>query len=127
LNLLDKIILAEIFFAKMIKTSIILLITILILQINTQSCVNKCNDMTCGIDIGLSFYTNFTFCNCTFSDLNGRFTECDNNNQKTLFYYWKPPAICTGGRLPPPVTNIPCNFSCNDGGKINFKIFFRIF
>jgi len=59
-------------------------------------------------------------CYCTDDDLGGQFTDCDaDTNTRSLVYFWRPPATCLNGTLPPPVTDIPCNLSCGIGQFIN--------
>ncbi|KAL9656561.1 hypothetical protein ABK040_012144 [Willaertia magna] len=96
-----------------------------------------CNGITCGAasvvftsnptDVG-SLITGTTpiavvGCPCDDDkDLGVRFTDCDPITQtKTAFYFYRPPAICTGLALPSPITGLPCNLTCSDGTFLNDK------
>jgi hypothetical protein len=55
-------------------------------------------------------------------DIGSRLTDCVNN-QRTLFYFWKPPATCLPSAevavLPQPVTGLPCDVTCQPGSFFN--------
>lgn len=60
-------------------------------------------------------------CPCNPStDIGARFSQCDNaTNTKSAFYFFKPPAVCTGYELPPPVHGIPCDLQCEEGTHLD--------
>eukprot|EP01080_Neovahlkampfia_damariscottae_P001374 gene1374-11995_t len=78
----------------------------------------KCNDITCGIDTGITFFPNNTNCVCGDGDMNGHFTNCINN-KKDLYFFWRPPAICHGKSLPSPVKGLSCDLTCDFGEYFN--------
>ncbi len=81
----------------------------------------KCQGITCGVDIGFKYSNNrnSTFCDCSWDDLGVQYTECDGNNKKSLFYYFKPPATCLNFPLPNPIQNLDCNFKCPQGSAFD--------
>lgn len=55
-------------------------------------------------------------------DVGARFTQCDNStNTKAAFFFFKPPAVCTGYNLPAPVTGIPCDMICEEGTRLEMS------
>jgi len=49
-------------------------------------------------------------------DIGVKFSDCDTTTTtRSLVYFWKPPAICLNGTLPPPVTGVPCSLTCSEG------------
>ncbi|EFC49624.1 hypothetical protein NAEGRDRAFT_78118 [Naegleria gruberi] len=60
-------------------------------------------------------------CTCDpLVDIGARFTQCDNStNTKSAFYFYKPPAVCTGYELPTPISGLPCDLVCEEGTRLD--------
>jgi len=89
---------------------------------NQQQCTfsrlatdGHCWDETCASPILNSQQNTGKACQCTEDDIGSKYSECDSTQQRTLYYFWKPPATCINGTLPNPIPGIPCALVCGNG------------
>lgn len=59
-------------------------------------------------------------CTCTLENIGASFSKCNEETQtRQLIHFWKPPATCLEGNLPPPIDGIPCDLTCHPGTFLN--------
>lgn len=83
-----------------------------------QTNIPTCDDITCGVPLSVQFDNTTVICDCTDADYDVHFTECQNNRRSAFFFY-KPPAVCLNGNLPAPINNIACDYVCTSGNYYN--------
>lgn len=93
--------------------------------VTSQSCSHeddsRCFDETCAIPLS-TIKNDGASCQCVDDDIGVKFSDCDGAT-RSLVYFWKPPATCLNGTLPPPVTGVPCSLTCSEGTYLNASDF----
>lgn len=84
---------------------------------------SRCFDETCATPLS-TIKNDGSSCDCVEDDIGVKFSDCDaTGTTRSLVYFWKPPATCLNGQLPPPVTGVPCNVNCTEGTYLRVNDF----